>query len=113
MPGAKVGTSVLALEEYDDEAWGPSAVRADELPSGADEDELDEAEEKLHEERGQKGLNDLLLALAPYLNSPLVITEANFSSVGEFFLAMEWTIRPGATEVEIKKIAGMNEDSVP
>lgn len=69
-----------------------------------------EAEEMPHEARGQQGLADLLLALAPHLKSPLVLQAASFSSAGGFGEATEWTVRPGTTEVEVKEIVGMDEE---
>jgi hypothetical protein len=77
--GSETGTDVLAFQEQE-HSWveWPSAVRVAELPVGSDvdEDEGSEAYDKRHEERGQQGLTDMLLALAPYLHSPLVIQVA-------------------------------------
>jgi len=108
VPANEAGTGVLDFREYVDMLvkW-PSAVQADQLPAGADDEEQSDA---LHKERGQQGLNDLLLALAPYLKTPLIIQAATFSSGGEFDAAEEWTVRPGATEVEVKEIAGMDDE---
>jgi hypothetical protein len=112
--GSEAGTGVLAFEEDAYAGW-PSAVRVDELPdvSGEDKDERDdewyEACHKLHVERGQQGLTDMLLALAPHLSSPLVVQVATFDPAGSFGAAKEWTVRPGATEVEVKEIVGMDD----
>ncbi len=113
----EAGTGVLTFVERDDMPdLGPSAVPADELPAVADDEELSDAdygqlldaENKLHEERGEQGLTDLLLSLAAYLNSQLVIQVATWESDGSFFTAKEWTVRPGAEEVEVKEIKGMD-----
>jgi hypothetical protein len=119
--GDKAGTGVLAFKENKPDwvDW-PSAVRGDELPYLEDEavykDEDDEqrawneAYELLHEERGQEGLTNLLLELAPYLGSPLVIQAATWGSYGDFSKAREWTVQPGAKEIEVKEIVGMDDE---
>ena len=114
VPANEADRGVLAF--LDDENmlvdW-PSAVPADPLPSEADyesDEERWEAEDELHKERGQQGLTDLLLALAPYLKTPLIIQAASFASNGEFYDAKEWTVQPGATEVEVKEIVGMDDE---
>jgi hypothetical protein len=47
--------------------------------------------------------------LAPHLDSPLIVQAAAFSSGGRFARAKEWTVRPGATEVEAKEIQAIDE----
>jgi hypothetical protein len=108
--GSEAGTGVLALAEHEDklEVW-PSAVRADELPAGDDDEELWEAQDRLHEERGGQGLAELLGALALHLAAPLVLQAATFSSAGEFGRAKEWAARPGAAGVEVKEVVGLEE----
>jgi hypothetical protein len=80
------GTLVTFANEYVDETLWPSARSS------------------LHEEPGYEEFTDLLLELAPYLEWPLTVQVAEFSSDGEFDAAKEWTVRPGATEVEVKEI---------
>ena len=41
------------------------------------------------------------------MKSALIIQAARFSSHGEFDRAVEWTVQPGATDVEVKEIVGM------
>jgi len=109
VPANEVGTGVLAfLEDENMLVEWPSAVQADQLPAGADDEEQSD---ELHKELGQQGLTDLLLALAPYLKTPLIIQAASFASNGEFYDAKEWTVRPGATEVEVKEIVGMDDEA--
>lgn len=92
----------------------PSAVHVYEFPTEIyDPEESEEEYEKqlevvdnLHEERGQQGLTDLLLALAPYLNTSLTIQAVILDSDGTFVTAKEWTVRPGATEIQVKEING-------
>ena len=106
--GNEAGTGVLAfLEDENMLVEGPSAVQASQLPAGADDEEQSD---ELHKELGQQGHADLLLALAPYLKTPLIIQAASFASNGEFYDAKEWTVRPGATEVEVKEIVGMDDE---
>jgi len=109
--GDEAGKSELTFVSHKEmEVEWPCAIRANELPVEPDSDEWDEAVEYLCEQCGQQGFADLLLALAPYLNSPLVLQAASFSSAGEFYRAKEWTVRPGATEVEVKEIEGMDHE---
>jgi hypothetical protein len=111
-----LGTLVLDTDEDGLDEW-PSAVPVADLPPDDDDDDDDEntgawfeALWKLHEDKGEQGLNDLLLDLAPYLAGPLTLQAANFSSTGEFGAAQEWTIRPGATAVGCRKIVGFDDE---
>src|SRR5262245_59020039 len=114
VPANEAGTGVLAfLEDENMLVDWPSAVRGADLPADADygsDEERWEAEDEWHKERGQQGHADLLLALAPYLKTPLIIQAASFASNGEFYDAKEWTVQPGATEVEVKEIVGMDDE---
>ena len=112
--GSGAGTGALAFVKYEDMLvrW-PSAVPADEMPAWDDNEPDDvqwEAEYEVHDERGEQGLTDLLLALAPYLTSALVLQAAFWESDGSYFTAREWTVKPGGTEVEVKDIGAMEDE---
>jgi hypothetical protein len=107
-----VGTLTLRQEMYEAEEW-PSAVKVEDLPAEGAFNDIDlenEVVDSLHEKRGQRGLTTLLLELAPYLDSPLIVKAASFSSDGEFYRAAEWTTRPGAAEVEVKEIDFLEDE---
>jgi hypothetical protein len=111
------GKILVRPYQWDAEYW-PTAVKMIDIPDGPDavNDDEDEYEKKselrdqLHQERGAQGFIDLLLSIAPYLVSPLIIQAASFTNAGEFYGAAEWTVRPGATEVEIKEIDALEKD---
>jgi hypothetical protein len=107
--GTDRGTAklILEVEECPSENYWPSAVRADDLPAEADDVDDDDAFDdwlyearELHEAKGDRGLNELLLKLAPYLTGPLILQAAHFASDGDFGVAKEWSVHPGATSVE-------------
>lgn len=101
----------LGEGELPDVLEWPSAVYADEMPSPYefdDDDLLEDAELEVHEDKGEQGFIDLLVALAPYLDEPLIIQAAEFNTAGEFYRAAEWTVRPGATAVESKEIVALD-----
>jgi hypothetical protein len=102
------GRLVLGRQDPFDSRW-PSAV--DDLPDEAfdDDDWWFDGRDELHEKLGEKGLTDLLIELAPYLDSPLIVQAASVSSMGEFGRAKEWTIGPQDKEVEVKEI-GLFQD---
>jgi hypothetical protein len=110
--GSEAGTGVLAFAQ--DFADLPSAFRYADWPPGPgideDEEAWFEAYEKLHEELGEQGLTDLLLALAPHLTTPLVLQVAFWESDGTYFAATDWAVRPGATEVEVEDIRAMDDE---
>jgi hypothetical protein len=110
--GSEAGTGVLAFAQ--DFAQWPSAFRYEDWPPGPDIDEDEEAWaeafDKLHEDLGEQGLADLLLALAPHLTTPLVLQVADWESDGTSFTAKEWTVRPGDTEVEVEVIDAMDDE---
>jgi hypothetical protein len=114
----ETGRLVLDAEEYLPDNYWPSAVRADDLPAEVDDEDdddahfdwLDEARE-LHEAKGEEGLNELLLKLAPYLTAPLILQAAFFASDGDFGEAKEWTVHPGATSVKCREIVGFDNDA--
>jgi hypothetical protein len=128
------GGTISLVRVRPDEAYWPSALMEDDLPempepavSSVENDEaevdeelaedlatdkaLDEAldlwnewVDELHESKGQQGFIEWLLTIAPYLSTPFIIQAASFDSSGDFYFATEWTVRPAATEVEVKKI---------
>jgi hypothetical protein len=101
------GAKLKMEDDFDPEdADWPSVVRTAELPDQDDAFASDD-ESRLHDERGQQGLMDLLLALAPYLAEPLILQAASFDSTGEFYSTAEWTVQPGTTSVEFKEIAAL------
>lgn len=105
------GKSELAFvtSEHMGVDW-PSAVQVEDLPDTTNDDEWFDAAAKVHDEQGQQGLVQLLLALSPYLNETLTLQAAIFWADGYFDKAKEWTIRPGATEVEVKEIVAMDDE---
>jgi hypothetical protein len=110
----ETGTLVLQWESIFDNPW-PSAVRMAELPpDDACPDDDDAAEAafdayfELHDAKGDQGVIELLLKLAPFLAGPLTLQAAEFSSDGWFGGAQEWTIRPDATAVECHEINGFD-----
>lgn len=90
-----------------EETW-PRAVKRDELPPPNDTD--DDGWLDVMFEKGDQGFLDLLLALAPYLTTPLVVQSVTIDRQ-YFFNAQEWIIRPGATEVETKAIEILSDDT--
>ena len=113
---ADTGLLVLAADDDDGNNRWPSAVRVEDLPAEDDDasaGDCDEAVEELHEADGERGLTELLLALAPFLTSPLTLQAADYSADGCFAAAKEWTVRPGATAVECREVVGFENGAGP
>ena len=104
------GTISLVRESPDESNW-PSALPVAELPEPPSDENDEEANfrwgeaiDALQEAHGEQGFSEWLRSLAPYLKEPFIVQAASFDSAGNFYFAMEWTIRPGGKEVEVKKI---------
>lgn len=115
--GVEGNDRVLTLEPHDPvNTFWPSAVEVADLRALGDDVDgetwpEDRAEvEELHETRGQDGLTAMLLKLAPYLTSPFTVQASECSNEGDFSGATEWTVRPGATEVEVKAIMPLADE---
>jgi hypothetical protein len=105
--GTGKGTLVLDPEVGPMDAAWPSALRLEDIPDEDDfesEHELMQAEWQAHEEQGHAGLIELLSRLSPFLESPLIVVAADFSTFGNFGRAMNWMVRPGEMEVEVTQI---------
>ena|ERR1700677_455487 len=87
----------------------PKAVMYDECPS-PDGDDGDDDESWVLFEEGDEGFLDLLGDLGPHLETPLEVQAVMIDGY-EFVAAKEWTVRPGAKEIETKTIDKLSDDS--
>lgn len=101
----------LQQETYPRNSW-PLAVQANAVPAKDtfdDEKLWLDAENKLLREGGDKGFTDLLIELAKYLDSHLILQAIYFTTRANFRRAQEWIVQPGATEVETKNIVSLDQ----
>jgi hypothetical protein len=99
----------MAYKDQDPDAWeGPVALPRSQWPSGdpdeLGEDELGETEwDRAFDEKGAEGYRALLLELAAYLETPLVVL-LGLSDL-KHCSARAWIVQPGAKEVETLVVA--------
>lgn len=97
--GAVAGT----IRMFHEDDW-PSALKRNWLPDPEETSnrECDEIERHLFMEEGDEGFTGLLLDLAPFLETPLLVLGAGV--VGERYLAESWSVGPGGKEVATVRI---------
>jgi hypothetical protein len=94
----------MAYKDQDPDAWeGPVALPRSQWPSGdpdaVGENELDETEwDRAFDDKGAEGYRALLLELAPYLETPLMVLLGLWNL--QDGSAQAWSVQPGAKEVE-------------
>lgn len=95
---------VLANNPDLEDEW-PQAIKPSQLPSReayAEEYEWEDAVDFAFGEKGDEGFLELLLEMAPYLESPLIILAIQHPDADSD--AKVWLVQPAATEVQTLEV---------